>query len=147
MTATGRIRSKYNVGSIVRVLIGARVIMALHNDLTGRDAADCHDIAAITDLQSTLDTMQAAIDAAQTAGEVNAAIDAALVSINASIATLTTNIAAKVAKAGDTMTGALVLSGAPTLGNHAATKTYVDDAITSVAGADDSHILELEAFA
>lgn len=32
-------------------------------------------------------------------------------------------------KAGDTMTGALVLSGAPTLSNHASTKQYTDDAL------------------
>jgi hypothetical protein len=34
-------------------------------------------------------------------------------------------------KAGDTMTGALTLSGAPTAALHAATKAYVDSAITS----------------
>ena len=34
----------------------------------------------------------------------------------------------KVAKAGDTMTGLLTLSGNPTANNHAATKTYVDSA-------------------
>ena len=38
----------------------------------------------------------------------------------------TASVAAKVAKAGDTMTGALVLSGDPTLALHAATKQYVD---------------------
>jgi hypothetical protein len=51
--------------------------------------------------------------------------------------TITTSIGEKVAKAGDTMTGALVLSGAPTLDLHAATKAYVDteiaDAITAAA--------------
>lgn len=46
--------------------------------------------------------------------------------------TLTTAINAKLAKAGDTMTGALTLSGAPTLTLHAATKGYVD---TATAGA------------
>jgi hypothetical protein len=39
----------------------------------------------------------------------------------------TTAVAAKVDKAGDTMTGALTLSGAPTIDLHAATKKYVDD--------------------
>lgn len=48
--------------------------------------------------------------------------------------TLTTAVNAKVAKAGDTMTGPLVLSGAPTLALHATTKTYVDDAISAVSG-------------
>jgi hypothetical protein len=42
--------------------------------------------------------------------------------------TIGTQIGEKVAKAGDTMTGALTLSGAPTSANHAATKQYVDDA-------------------
>lgn len=59
--------------------------------------------------------------------------------LDAEVATLNTAIgneetariagdALKVAKAGDTMTGALVLSGDPTLDLHAATKQYVDDA-------------------
>ena len=38
-----------------------------------------------------------------------------------------------VLKAGSTMTGALTLSGAPTIGLHAATKTYVDAVGTAVA--------------
>ena len=42
--------------------------------------------------------------------------------------TVTNSIAGKVAKSGDTMTGALTLSGAPTVDLHAATKKYVDDA-------------------
>jgi hypothetical protein len=42
--------------------------------------------------------------------------------------TIGTQIGEKVAKAGDTMTGALTLSGAPTSANHAATKQYVDTA-------------------
>ena len=41
---------------------------------------------------------------------------------------LATSVGTKVSKAGDTMTGALTLSGAPTSANHAATKQYVDDA-------------------
>ena len=42
---------------------------------------------------------------------------------------------AMVLKAGSTMTGALVLSGAPTIGLHAATKTYVDTVAGSAAAA------------
>lgn len=47
----------------------------------------------------------------------------------------------KVAKAGDTMTGALVLSGAPTLDLHAATKKYVDDttAASTLWSTDGTH--------
>jgi hypothetical protein len=40
-----------------------------------------------------------------------------------------------VLKAGSTMTGALTLSGAPTVGLHAATKTYVDSVAGSTAAA------------
>jgi hypothetical protein len=43
----------------------------------------------------------------------------------------------KVAKAGDAMTGLLVLSAAPTIPNHAATKAYVDTAITPIANKVD----------
>ncbi len=49
-----------------------------------------------------------------------------IASITNTLATLTNDVSGKVAKAGDTMTGALTLSGAPTTGLHATTKTYVD---------------------
>lgn len=49
--------------------------------------------------------------------------------------TITTSIGEKVAKAGDTMTGALVLSGDPTLDLHAATKGYVDTEIADAIAA------------
>jgi len=48
-------------------------------------------------------------------------------------------VAGRVAKSGDTMTGALTLSGAPTINLHAATKAYVDSAESnaiSTASAD-----------
>lgn len=46
--------------------------------------------------------------------------------------TITTSIGTKVSKSGDTMTGALTLSGAPSSNLHAATKKYVDDAVLGV---------------
>jgi hypothetical protein len=46
---------------------------------------------------------------------------------------------AKIFKAGDTMTGTLTLSGAPTSDLHASTKKYVDDASAlKVAKAGDT---------
>jgi len=45
--------------------------------------------------------------------------------------TLTNNLAGKVNIAGGTMTGALILSGAPTVDLQAATKKYVDDKFTT----------------
>jgi hypothetical protein len=54
------------------------------------------------------------------------------------VTSITTSIGEKVAKSGDTMTGALVLSGDPTLDLHAATKQYVDQAESdAVASAND----------
>jgi len=47
-------------------------------------------------------------------------------------ANLATSVGEKVAKAGDTMTGALTLSGVPTLSLHAATKGYVDGEISTL---------------
>lgn len=44
--------------------------------------------------------------------------------------------ATKVNKAGDTMTGALTLSGAPTSNLHAATKAYVDSQVSGAGTGD-----------
>lgn len=63
-------------------------------------------------LDAEVETLNTAIDAEETARIAGDAL--------------------KVAKAGDTMTGALVLSGAPTLDLHAATKKYVDDADAAI---------------
>ena len=52
--------------------------------------------------------------------------------------TLSTQIGTKVAKAGDTMTGALTLSGAPSSANHAATKAYVDASVSGGTGGLDT---------
>lgn len=54
--------------------------------------------------------------------------------VDQQVAALNTAIATKVAKAGDTMTGPLVLSGAPTTDLQAATKKYVDDAVAAGGG-------------
>ena len=54
----------------------------------------------------------------------------------ANINTVATNIgtiSAKVSKSGDTMTGLLTLSGAPTSDNHASTKAYTDTQATALA--------------
>ena len=51
----------------------------------------------------------------------------------------TSGLALKLDKAGDTMTGALTLSGAPTAGLHAATKDYVDTQTSAVTPAVGSN--------
>lgn len=67
---------------------------------------------------------------------------AAAIADDPSFATsITTAISEKVAKSGDTMTGALVLSGAPTLDLHAATKQYVDSSIAATKYAANNALL------
>ena len=71
------------------------------------------------------------------------AINTTVTSLNANPVTksyVDTADALKVAKAGDTMTGLLTLSGAPTAANHAATKTYVDTTVSTHASNASLHI-------
>ena len=49
------------------------------------------------------------------------------------VASNISSISAKVSKSGDTMTGLLTLSGAPTSDNHASTKAYTDSQATALA--------------
>jgi hypothetical protein len=58
---------------------------------------------------------------------VNADINTSAAIAQSKVADLTTDLAAKLALAGGTMTGAITLSGAPTSDLHAATKLYVDN--------------------
>ena len=70
-------------------------------------------------------------------------IDTNLLTLNADAVTKTyvdTQDALKVAKAGDTMTGALVLPGDPTAALQAAPKQYVDSTVSTHANDDSLHI-------
>jgi hypothetical protein len=100
---------------------GAEATAAL--DATAK--ADAAEAAAIayTDLEVAA-LVNGAPELLDTLNELAAAI-----SDNPNYATdLATSVGEKVAKAGDTMTGALTLSGAPTSSLHATTKGYVDSA-------------------
>jgi len=103
------------------------------------------EATAAADATAKADAAQAAANA-YTDAEVAALVDsapalldtlnelAAAISDNPNYATdLATAVGEKVAKAGDTMTGALTLSGAPTSSLHAATKGYVDTAESNAA--------------
>jgi hypothetical protein len=83
-----------------------------------KDYTDAEVSALVDSAPALLDTLNEL--AAAIADNPNYATDAA----NA--------VAGRVAKAGDTMTGALTLSGAPTLNLHAATKGYVDGEISTL---------------
>jgi hypothetical protein len=86
------------------------------------------DAKAYTDTEIA-DLVGAAPALLDTLNELSAAI-----ANNPSYATDAANaVAGRVAKSGDTMTGALTLSGAPTLNLHAATKAYVDGEVSSAA--------------
>lgn len=63
---------------------------------------------------------------------VNADINASAAIAQSKISGLTTDLAAKLALGGGTMTGVLTLSGAPTSDLHAATKLYVDNVTAGI---------------
>ena len=128
---------------------------AISTEVSDRNSAIS---AAITDLDLA-NTYDAKGDAAQaladantyTDGEIAALVDSApalLDTLNELAAAIADNpnyavdaanaVAGRVAKSGDTMTGDLVLPGAPTLNLHAATKGYVDTtAATAQGNAED----------
>ena len=116
---------------------------------------DGRETAITTAYQSYADTAEA--DAVTTANaytdtEIAALVDsapalldtlnelAAAIGDNPNYAVdLAASVGEKVAKAGDTMTGALTLSGAPTSNLHAATKAYVDTAETDAVSSANSY--------
>ena len=104
--------------------------------LTGTPSAPTADITTNTTQIATTAFVQskvnALIDAAPGALNTLNELAAAINNDQTFATTVATSIGTKVAKAGDTMTGALSLSGAPTLDSHASTKGYVD---AEVAGA------------
>jgi hypothetical protein len=114
---------------------------AISTEVTNRDSAIATakaqaiaDSEAYTDAEvaALVDTAPALLD---TLNELAAAI-----ANNPSYATDAANaVAGRVAKSGDTMTGDLVLPGAPTLNLHAATKGYVDGEVSSAASAAESY--------
>ena len=103
------------------------------------DTTDVHGIAD-TSLLATKSYADNAASAAAAAvvdsapGALNTLNElAAALGDDANFATSTASlIGEKVAKSGDTMTGDLTLSGAPTSDLHAATKKYVDDEISGI---------------
>lgn len=105
-----------NLGTTYDAIGSAAQALADANSYTDTEVADL--VASAPDLLNTLNELSIAI-----ANNPNYATDAA----NA--------VAGRVAKSGDTMTGDLVLPGAPTLNLHAATKGYVDGEITSLDSA------------
>jgi hypothetical protein len=100
-----------------------------------------------TDSVETAKIVDGAVTSAKIANDtiVNADINSAAAIAQSKIANLTTDLDAKLPKAGGTMSGAIEMGtnkitglGAPTNANDAATKTYVDGVITNlVDGAPD----------
>lgn len=128
---------------------------AIGQEVTDRNSAISTAITNL-DLSNTYDAKgdaaQALADAnTYTDGKVSDLVDSApdlLNTLNELAAAIADNpnyatdvasaVSGRVAKSGDTMTGDLVLPGAPTLNLHAATKKYVDDtAATAQGNAED----------
>jgi hypothetical protein len=113
--------------------------------LTANAYTDTREVAITTALQSYADTAEA--DAVLTA---NAYTDTREVAITTALqsyadtaeadakAYTDTEVATVLPLTGGTLTGALVLSGAPSSANHASTKAYVDSTISSGTGALDT---------
>ena len=100
---------------------------------------DAREIAITTAYQNYTDTSVAGIvDSAPAVLDTLNELAAALGDDPSFATTVSNDIGTKVSKAGDTMTGALTLSGAPTSANHAATKDYVDSAVSTGTGALDT---------
>lgn len=109
------------------------------NSATGSVVLDTDDIAeGSTNLYYTDARVQAKID--QVVDSAPAALDtlnelAAALGDDANFSgTMTTSLAGKLPLAGGTMTGTLVLDAAPTSNLHAATKAYVDSAVSGGTG-------------
>lgn len=114
----------------------AAIAAAASDASTKADAAEA-DAKAYAD-QKVADLVDSAPALLDTLNELAAAIgDDANFAAN-----LATSVGEKVAKAGDTMTGALTLSGAPTQNLHAATKAYVDTAEANANSYTDTEISE-----
>lgn len=124
------------------------------NSFTDETYVDAAEANAVTTANAYTDTRETAITTAYesytdtaVAGIVDSA-PAVLDTLNELAAalgddpnfatTISNDIGTKVSKTGDTMTGALTLSGAPTNANHAATKDYVDSAVSTGTGALDT---------
>jgi short-subunit dehydrogenase len=142
-----------------RLTTAEGTIAVLDTDPTTKTYVDAQDALRVAIAGSTMTGAlilsadpTAALQAAtkQYSDSGDAALDARLDTAEATIVVLTTDPttktyvdnqdALKVAKAGDTMTGLLTLSGAPTAGLHAATKTYVDGTVATHAANETIHI-------
>lgn len=115
-----------------------------YDDATGAISVNTNVISTKTYVDTAVSNLvDAAPDLLNTLNELAAAIGD-----DASFATtVTTGLSEKVAKAGDTMTGALTLNADPVNALHAATKQYVDtaetDAVTSANSYTDSAVSDL----
>ena len=117
-------------------LIGGIMTGAL--TLSGAPTADLHAATKLYVDTAIADTIDSSPGVLNTLNELAAAIGD-----DANFATTMSNsIAAKLPLAGGTLTGALVLSGAPTIALHSATKAYVDagDALQLTAASNLSDV-------
>jgi len=131
----------YYTDARVNTLLGSYATEAYADqaEVDAKAYTDTRETAITTAYESYTDTAVAGIvDSAPAALDTLNELAAALGDDPNLSTTLSTAIGTKVAKGGDTMTGALTLSGAPSSANHAATKAYVDASVSGGTGALDT---------
>ena len=142
----------FNIDSTVVTLTGNQTLTnksLTSPDLTGVPTAPTAlggtNTTQIATTQFVIGEISTLIDGAPGALNTLNELAAALADNNDFSGTVTNLIAEKVAKGGDTMTGALTLPGAPTQNLHAATKKYVDDAQAAAQGYADGLAVNYDA--
>ena len=142
----------FNIDSTVVTLTGSQTLTnksLTSPDLTGVPTAPTAlggtNTTQIATTQFVIGEISTLIDGAPGALNTLNELAAALADNNDFSGTVTNLIAEKVAKGGDTMTGALTLPGAPTQNLHAATKKYVDDAQAAAQGYADGLAVNYDA--
>ena len=128
-TAIGNIPDNYITSTSTDFAVNNGMLeVGQYSGIASKTYADNAASSAQQNAESYTDTAVAnLVDSAPALLDTLNELAAALGDSPDTITNLTTSIGEKVAKSGDTMTGELVLFGAPTQGNAAATKAYVDD--------------------
>ena len=95
-------------------------------------ATDANDAVRLAQVESLIQALEDQIlGGASSAYDTFLELQELLTDEENGLTALLTAIGGKVAKDGDTMTGALTLPGAPTQDLHASTKKYVDDSVAT----------------
>jgi len=128
--------NKYFTDERAQDAVGNNVGSGLsYDDATGAISVDTSVIANKTYVDTAVSNL---VDSAPALLDTLNELAAAIGDDENFVTTVTTSIGEKVAKAGDTMTGALTLHADPSSNMHAATKQYVDSSQSAAQSAAES---------